>query len=373
MHNGIKIIQYRKRRIVMKKQLKKIIAGIMAGTMLLSLVACGDGANSSSSKTQVSSVEEKSSSAKKDNNNSTDGKLTKITVGVDAGILAYLPVVAQEKGFFAEEGIDAEFVNFAYGIDTLNAIVLGEVQIGAAYDYAAATRLAQKSNLRLGATAITNQDDAWWFETTVPGAKSIEDVKGKKVGYMDGTVWEYLWAKEFESAGLTNDDFELIPFSANSEIITAYAGGNVDVAAGQNEVLAQLEAIEGRTILNTTGDIGATSQAYILADETFITEQADVFAGYLKGLQKAIDYIQTDKADAAKIIADYLTLDPKDIENAIDTFKLDIKFSQEDYDHMQSIVDWAAENGVIEQINVSDYLNEDPIKQAFPDKVTYQR
>ena len=66
-------------------------------------------------------------------------------------------------------------------------------------------------------------------------------------------------------------------------------------------------------------------------------------------------------------------MDPKDIENAIDTFKLDIKFSQEDYDHMQSIVDWAAENGVIEQINVSDYLNEDPIKQAFPDKVTYQR
>lgn len=61
------------------------------------------------------------------------------------------------------------------------------------------------------------------------------------------------------------------------------------------------------------------------------------------------------------------------MESAIDTFKLDIKLSQEDYDHMQSIVDWAAENGVIEQISVADYLNEEPIKQAFPDKVTYQR
>lgn len=364
----------------MKKRLKRVITGILAGTMLLSLAACGsDSGNTNSTSnaqaegTQAESADDKADAGEESGDNAASGELTKITVGVDAGILAYLPVVAQEKGFFAEQGIDAEFVNFAYGIDTLNAVVLGEVQIGAAYDYAAATRLAQKSNLRLGASAITNQDDAWWFETIVPGASSIADVKGKKVGYMDGTVWEYLWAKEFESAGLTKDDFEMIPFSANAEIITAYAGGNVDVAAGQNEVLAQLEAIDGRTILNTTGDIGATSQAYILADETFITEQADVFAGYLTGLQQAIDYIQSDKADAAKIIADYLTLEPADVESAIDTFKLDIKLSQEDYDHMQSIVDWAAENGVIEQISVADYLNEEPIKQAFPDKVTYQR
>lgn len=363
----------------MRKKMKRVITAILASTMLLSLIACGSdsGSTGSGGSDTEAKSEDKVSDDSSDKESSDDkaesGELKKITVGVDAGILAYLPVVAQEKGFFAEQGIDAEFVNFAYGIDTLNAVVLGEVQIGAAYDYAAATRLAQKSNLRLGASAITNQDDAWWFETTVPDATSIEDVKGKKVGYMDGTVWEYLWAKEFESAGLTKDDFEMIPFSANAEIITAYASGNVDVAAGQNEVLAQLEAIDGRTILNTTGDIGATSQAYILADETFITEQADVFAGYLTGLQKAIDYIQTDKADAAKIIADYLTLEPSDVESAIDTFKLDIKLSQEDYDHMQNIVDWAAENGVIEQINVSDYLNEEPLKQAFPDKVTYQR
>ncbi len=372
----------------MKKKIKQIITTVLAGTMALSLVAYGNATgnadaatNSQTESTQAEETDTESNddtSAEAEDNteakeNSANGELTKITVGVDAGILAYLPVVAQEKGFFAEQGIDAEFVNFAYGIDTLNAVVLGEVQIGAAYDYAAATRLAQKSNLRLGASAITNQDDAWWFETTVPDATSIADVKGKKVGYMDGTVWEYLWAKEFESAGLSKDDFEMIPFSANSEIITAYASGNVDVAAGQNEVLAQLEAIDGRTVLNTTGDIGATSQAYILADETFIKENSDVFAGYLTALQEAIDYIQTDKEDAAKIIAEYLTLEPKDVESAIDTFKLDIKLTQEDYDHLQNIVDWASDNGVIEPISVADYLDEEPIKQAFPDKVTYQR
>ena len=260
------------------RKLKKLMAATLLATLTLSLTACGgldEAEQSTDTKVKAEQTADTSSEAEQ-GSDEIEGKaqdataeLTKVQIGIDAGILAYLPILAQKQGYFAENGIDAELVSFAYGIDTLNAIVLGEVQIGAAYDYAAVTRLAQKSNLRLTNSLIKNLPDAWRFETTVEGASNIADVKGKKVGYMEGTVWEYLWAKEFESAGLTKEDFELIPFSSNAEIITAYSVGSVDVAAGQNEVLVQLEAIDGRTKLNTTGDIGQASQAYVLADETF--------------------------------------------------------------------------------------------------------
>ncbi|MBR1866857.1 MAG: ABC transporter substrate-binding protein [Lachnospiraceae bacterium] len=362
------------------KKLKKIIATTLLAALTLSVSACGGGDttadtqpdSSNDTTVQTGDTSPDTEAAEDDSDQKENTELTKVQIGIDAGVLAYLPILAEENGYFEENGIESELVSFAYGIDTLNAIVLGEVQIGAAYDYAAVTRLAQKSNLRLATSLIKNQPDAWWFETTVEGATKIEDVKGKNVGYMEGTVWEYLWAKEFESAGLTKEDFNMIPFSSNAEIITAYGAGSVDVAAGTTGVLTQLNAIDGRTTLNTTGDIGQTSQAYVLADESFLTDQSDVFEGYLKALQESIDFIKENKEEAASIIADYLTLEKGDVASSLDEYVIELTFSQEDYDHVQDIADWAAENGVIEAIRIEDYTNSSAISAIYPDKVTYE-
>ena len=89
-------------------------------------------------------------------------------------------------------------------------------------------------------------------------------------------------------------------------------------------------------------------------------------------MQASIDFARENQSEAAAIIADYLTLDAADVEAALDTFIIEISFTQEDYDNVQNIADWAAENGVIEAIQIGDYTNSSAIAAAYPDKVSYQ-
>jgi ABC-type nitrate/sulfonate/bicarbonate transport system substrate-binding protein len=161
-------------------------------------------------------------------------------------------------------------------------------------------------------------------------------------------------------------------FGSNAERLTAFASGEVDAVMGGKAFQEQLEAVENRTTLNDLGDIDVTSQGYVMADETLLNEQPEVVESYLKALQEAIDYIASDLDDAAQICSDYLTFRKDDVISAFGSYNYEVRFLQEDYDHLQDIADWCHDNGVTDQIQVKDYMNIDTVKSAFPDKVTYQ-
>lgn len=347
---------------------RKIITGILLVSMTLSLYGCG-----TAQKSQSDVAIEKTSDDKKVKENDPSDELTTVKIGIDTEVLAFLQIIAKEKGYFKENGINAELTSYAAGIETINAVVLGEVQIGAAYDYAACTRLAEKTNLRLVSSLVTDSPDSMWYDTTVEGASEPRDFAGQKIGVLQGTREEYLWAKELEYAGLTNDDVEYEYFSSNAEKITAFVSGEIDAVMGQKAFKEQLDAVKNKTTINDLGGIGVASQGYVLADATLLEEQPEVVTGYLKALQEAMDYIDTDVDDAARICSDYLTLQENDVISAFGSYNYEVRFLQEDYDHLQDIAKWCHENGVTgDEIQVKDYMDIKSVSEAFPDKVTYK-
>lgn len=345
---------------------KKLLSILLTAVFIFSLTACGK-ASAESSTNAASSAQNETETVEENK------ELVPVRVGIDAQQLAYVQIVAKEKGFFEENGLDVTLVNYAVGIDTINAVVLGEVEIGAAYDYAAATRLAEKTNLRLTSSFVVNSDDTLWFETSDPDIKTAADLKGKKIALTKGTMQEYVWAKELESAGLTSDDVEFEYFGSGGEVVTAYVSGKADAVQGEKNFETQYEALSDRHTLNYAADLGVTNQAYICADDTFAKENNEALIGYYKGLQEALDYIESNKDDAAQIAADYLTLSKDDILTSLNSYIYELRFTQEDYDHVQNIADWCKDNGITDEINVSDYLNIDAISEYVPDKVTYQK
>lgn len=354
-------------------RLKKIITGILLASMTLSLCAC-EVSSSDETSSAVVSGETSDASVDEEEDEASDvtGELTPVSIGIDPAQLAYVQIIALEEGFFEENGLDVELLGYASGVETINAVVLGEVQIGAVYDYAACTRLAEKTNLRLTTSFVINSDDAFWFETTVEGAASAADLAGKKIGLVQGTAQEYLWAKELESVNLTTDDVDINYFGSSAELYTAYATDQVDAVPGVPSFQEQLDAVQGRTVLGTLADIGQTMQGYIMADSTFLNEQPEVMENYYKSLQQAIDYIDENKDAAAQTCADYLTLKKEDVLSAFDSYQYEIRFLQRDYDHIQEIADWCYENGVTDEIEVKDYMDITAVSEVYPDQVTYE-
>lgn len=300
-------------------------------------------------------------------------KTTTVKIGVDYGSLAYLQIIAKEKGYFTANGINAKLTNYASGVDILNGIVLGQVQIGAGYDYAATTRLAMKSNLRIVSKLATDTDTTHWF-TVASSIKKVSQLKGKTIGVLKGTSEEYLWAKELASAGLTTKDVTIKQFSSKAETITALQQGSVDGIIGEQEYKKQISAISDVHTLNNQGDIDQNELAMVFSNSTFAKNHPKVLQAYLKALTQANNYIKTHKNEAAKISANYLNLKTADGKAAMAGYKYDISFSQADYKHLQTIANWTYKNKVITSpVTINKYLNLSALRNLDSGAVTYSK
>ncbi len=140
------------------------------------------------------------------------------------GAVSYIKEIAPRCGIKVDEKI------FAKGLDVMQAIIAGELDVGTTASEAAISGRASGAPIIVvagfakgGARLVARSDLA---------VKSVRDLKGKKVGVTRGGIQEVLMMAELQKAGLTADsnpgkDVQLIylPFA---DLNQALLGKNID-------------------------------------------------------------------------------------------------------------------------------------------------
>ncbi|HJV50188.1 MAG TPA: ABC transporter substrate-binding protein [Noviherbaspirillum sp.] len=140
------------------------------------------------------------------------------------GAVSYIKEIAPKCGIKVEERV------FAKGPDVMQAILAGELDVGATASEAAISGRANGAPIYIvagfakgGARLLARSDN---------GIKSVKDLKGKKVGVTRGGIHEVLLAAELAQAGLTmsdqpGKDVQII-YLAFPDLNQALLGKNVD-------------------------------------------------------------------------------------------------------------------------------------------------
>jgi NitT/TauT family transport system substrate-binding protein len=140
------------------------------------------------------------------------------------GAVSYIKEIAPSCGIKVEEKI------FAKGLDVMQAIIAGELDVGTTASEAAISGRAGGAPIFVvagfakgGARLVAR-----------PGAnvKTVKDLKGKKVGVTRGGIQEVLMMAELQKAGLSSDsapgkDVQLI-YLAYADLNQALMGRNID-------------------------------------------------------------------------------------------------------------------------------------------------
>ncbi|MGE0845343.1 MAG: ABC transporter substrate-binding protein [Flavobacteriaceae bacterium] len=153
-------------------------------------------------------------------------------------------VVAKEKGFFAQAGLDVDLVAPADPSAPPRLVASGQGDI--AISYQPNLHLIAKEGLslvRIG-TLVETPLNALVALKDGP-VKEIADLKGRTVGFSVGGFEDALLKMMLEQAGMSLDDVTLV--NVNFALSPALIGGKVDAVIGafRNFELAQLD-IEGR-------------------------------------------------------------------------------------------------------------------------------
>ena len=243
--------------------MKKIFAMILALVMALSLVACG---------------------AKDDKTDET----IKLNIGYMPNYGSLWSVTtAIEKGYFADAGIEVTLWEFADGPTIINAMESGTIDMG--YIGHGAHKLCIQGKAKIFALSHISNGDA---VIGGPNVKTLEDLKGKTVGYSGGTSSEDIMKNALAKAGLTMADITAMEMGAEN-LTTAALSGSLDaVACWSPNSLKIMDEWTGCTKLADNvmfADTSVSLASWIVLDG-YATENADKVLAFTKALYKAMDY-----------------------------------------------------------------------------------
>jgi NitT/TauT family transport system substrate-binding protein len=144
--------------------------------------------------------------------------------------LAHFGAISYIKELAPKCGIKIEESTFAKGLDVMQAIIAGELDVGATASEAAISGRAKGipiyvvAGFATGGARLVARPDA--------GIKSVKDLKGKKVGVTRGSIQEVLLAAELGQNGLTSADSPgkdvQIIYLSYPDLNQALMGKNVD-------------------------------------------------------------------------------------------------------------------------------------------------
>ncbi|MBN4664780.1 ABC transporter substrate-binding protein [Pandoraea nosoerga] len=244
------------------------------------------------------------------------GKITIMVGGITKMI--YLPAkLAEQLGYFKEEGLNVELLSQPAGVDAENELLAGAVQaVVGFYDHSIDL---QSKGKEVQAITIFGQ---------VPGEvelvnakskdtiKSMADVKGKTLGVTGlgsstNFLTQYLAAKH----GITSAQYSVLPVGADNTFIAAIKQNRIDAGMTTEPTASQLiktgdaaVLVDMRTMEGTVAALGGAYPASSLyVQRSWLDKHKPEAAKLARAFVKTLKYINTHSATeiADKMPKDY--------------------------------------------------------------------
>lgn len=210
--------------------------------------------------------------------------------------------VAIEQGFFKERGIKLdEIVGSSGGGTTVRNVVTGGLPLGAVATPSAITAFNEGSSLKMLGGAIANTADITFVTLPDSGIESIEDVRGKRVGFTEpGSVTQGCIVLSLKEAGIPLSEVKLQAMGGLSEALTGLKEGAIDLAPQLLPVAFSINEEEGFvTVFQTKDYVGEFAQLVMIADEATVGGDPELLKGLISLYQDSIDFTLKDPEKAA--------------------------------------------------------------------------
>jgi NitT/TauT family transport system substrate-binding protein len=225
-------------------------------------------------------------------------------------ILAGPIVVAAEKGFFREQGVNAEFIPFRGGPDLAKAVIAGEVLVGLTGSTDIIVFREAGMPIRMTATQGEGND---FVLVGPPDGVKMTDLKGKAIGVtrVGAATWAFArmaakaqgWDpdKDVKIVALGGLDAQVAALSRKE--IAAYVWGDYGAsteAQGRTKLVFRLDSLTPRWI---------SSIQY--SSEEQIRKNAEPLRGATRAIFQAMRFMRTQPQEAGALIATKLNWTPE--------------------------------------------------------------
>ena len=233
--------------------------------------------------------------------------LEKVRIGMPSLSLSFVaPQVAYAKGFFREEGIDAEIIRIATNVG-LVAVTTKEI------GYTTAVGAALRAGVKGLPIKIVTYFNGRPLHVLVAKRefKSVAELRGKVIGFAGyGDSTEFMLRAMLGQAGMgLEKDVQAFQVSGSGQRLQALLSGKLDAAVVPPPFNFEAES-KGFVRLVAAADVFETSVSGLALHNDNLRDKPAQVKKMLRALLKAQSFIRGNKTDSVRIIADWLKLEP---------------------------------------------------------------
>ena len=274
--------------------------------------------------------------------------------------------VAQEKGYFAEEGLNL-VVNFpANTNDGISLPAAGKADLGMYYLQDAILTAVEEDVPIVSVGAVAQESLNVVISLKESGIDGAEDLEGKKIGYAGTVLSEEQIKSMLEHVGLEADSCEFV--DVGFDLLTATTTGQVDATIGNmvNHEVPQLEeeGIEINYFFPTDFGVPEVYELVFLAGKDAVENNPEKLQKFLRAAKKGFDFTKENPEEALQILLDHQNAENFPLSPTVETESLNIllpamenetaEFLSQDVAVWQQNADWLYERGILsEQADVS--------------------
>lgn len=232
-----------------------------------------------------------------------------VAVTVKTGLLGLISdaglYLAQDKGYFKDQGLDAVFEKFDTGPQMLPPLATEQLDVATfTPDVALFNAVARGLSLKIVADKGSMPPgfgfNAFVVRTDLAGSiKDYKDLKGRAIARLQSTTQEIAIDKALKKGGLTLSDVNLVPLSV-PDMIAALANKSIDVALVIEPFAAIAEARGVGKIWKTVDEVYPNQQIALIAYSPQFGARKDGapqrwMVAYLKGVRDYYDAFVKNK------------------------------------------------------------------------------
>lgn len=264
-------------------------------------------------------------------------------------------IIAKEKGFFLENGLEAQVDEYDSGATSMAALLSGKADVAVAADFVGVVNMFKNRDIRVIANVSSHQV----FRVIARRDSAVaapSDLKGKRIGVTRKTHGEFFLDRFLLANGLGMNDVEKVDLDPTS-IKERFREGALDAAIIFEPHAYAMEKEYGNSVISWPAQRGRDAMALIYSTQVATERRSQVIGRYLRSIIMADRYLKEHEAEARALVAEALKYDAAYEAYLWPKFHFYVGLRQEMLLGMEEQARFLIANGMTDDSPVPDYLD----------------
>ena len=255
------------------------------------------------------------------------GKVETITIATVPTEINALLYIAEAQDFFARNGLQVTLKeDYDSGATATAGMLNGEADVATASEFVTVRQILNRKDL-INFGTIAKYENTFIVWHTDSGIKTLQDLKGKKVGVTLKTISEFYLGRTFGLNGLNLDQVTLVDVRA-ADAEKAIATGEVDAVVTWEPWVTRIDQHLGKEVVIRA--LQSSQQAYwnLVSTGNWAKNRSHIIKRLMKSMTQAEDYLARHPNEAKTIVRKRLKFDDAFMERAWPRYQFSLSLDQ---------------------------------------------